>query len=120
MTFKSQMAADAVNVFCNTGDFAESCSYQPVAGGDPVAVTAEITRREISVDYQVEGEYSMRIAVIAIPKSQLASAPERLDIITDAGGVMWVITGTKAEDESVYVLNAKRHSRSTQGSLNEK
>jgi hypothetical protein len=120
MTLKTQIAADAADVFCNTDDFGEACTFTYAADSSTKSVTAVIKRMDIETEYEIEGEYVRRIARAIVPKSQLTTAPSRLDTITDASGTMWLVTSIPATDEAVYVLSLKKMSRNSQGSLNDK
>lgn len=42
MSLREQIESDVEGVFLNTDDFAETCTYYPAGGGDPLEVSAVI------------------------------------------------------------------------------
>jgi hypothetical protein len=117
MTLKTQMAADGEDVFCNTGDFGEACTYVHISDSSSDSVSAVIRRMEIETDFEIEGEYVRKIGKAIIPVSQLSPTPARGDTLKDASGEMWIVTSIAAADDAVYVINLKKLSRASQGSL---
>lgn len=91
MSLKDQIAAQVGGVFLKTDHFAESVSYQPAAGGSPVACSAVcIDGTELSSSGGIGSEYAGRpqkVVSVRLAASSIA-APDFNDTITRSGGAV--------------------------------
>lgn len=89
MSLKDQIEAQVGGVFLQTAHFAESVSYQPAAGGSPVACSAVcIDGTELSSSGGIGSEYAGRLQkVVSVRLAVSAVAnPAFNDTITRSGG----------------------------------
>ncbi len=78
MTFKTQLAADAANIFCNVDEFAEPVTYIAGGSGDGVSVSALVS--EERAEYRQDGNRrtDVRRATVRVAESD-APTPSRED-----------------------------------------
>lgn len=111
MTLKSQMGDDAVNLFLNTGEFAESIVYTP-SGSAPKTINAVIVRKRLDADQQDEGhllENQCEVYVANHAVSGVDSVAKGKDILSfpeQPGGapVDWFVEDVIEKDDGMWHL----------------
>jgi len=111
MSFKTQMAADAVNAFLNGNEFAEEITYIP-HGGVSRDIQAVVTRRRVQPAAETSSRSlvdQMEIQIANHASSGVTSIKKGFDkvIIADPGGVTditYVVADILAQDEGMWHL----------------
>lgn len=111
MTFKSQLDDDAVNVFLNSDEFAESITYTP-SGGSPKTIKAVVSRERVDPDSQARGNVLINQAEIHIAKDStygVASVSKGADkvsfpAIIGGSNSTWLVIDIIKHDDGMFHL----------------
>jgi hypothetical protein len=121
VTLKTQMQADASDVFLQTDDFAESITYTPLDDSDDdVTISAVVNRDPYQVEFVADGTGRLKEAVLMISAQATEGivAPNLKDTVTfdsvkwavvdiqgDGVGAMWQLRVRRFEDEDKHREN---------------
>ena len=111
MTFKSQLAQDAVKVFLDGAAFAEDITYTPKAGA-PKAIKAVIIRKRLDPAHEDTGRTLINQAELFVANDTIAgvtSINKGGDVVSFAetiGGaaISWVVADILNQDEGIWHL----------------
>ncbi|MDD4980696.1 MAG: hypothetical protein PHC54_05460 [Candidatus Omnitrophica bacterium] len=110
-SFKEQLVSDAVNIFLNADEFAETITYLP-KGGEEILIRAIVDRNQISPAGEDSGrllQNQIRISiansetygVISVNKGEdIVSLPERIG----GADVDFVVADVISQDEGMWTL----------------
>ena len=111
MSFKDQMNNDAVNVFLNTAEFAETITYTP-KGGTAKQITASVNRRRLDSTNQDAGRLlkdQLEISIANHPVYGVESVNKGGDtvlmpLVVGGPGVNFLVIDILKEDEGMWHL----------------
>ena len=111
MSFKSQLDDDAVNVFLNTDEFAESLVYTPYAG-TPVTIKAIIVRERIDPGSEDHGRILQNQSEIYIANdadegiTSVDKGRDKVSFPKLVGGtaVDWSVVDVLSKDDGMWHL----------------
>lgn len=111
MTFKTQLAQDAINCILNTNEFAESITYTP-KNGSPKSIKALVVRNRLDTTGQDQGRtlhnqaeiYIVNDATNGVTSIDKGDDTVSLPEIIGGSAISWVVIEILGMDEGLWHL----------------